>query len=74
MIAIAWATTVAWVRSLTCELPQAVGVTKKIKEIGKLKKKGVSVMAKWLMNPTRNHEVVGSTPGLAQRVKDPALP
>ena len=27
---------------------------------------GVPVMAQWLTNPTRNHEVVGSVPALPQ--------
>ena len=42
----------------------------------KLKKitSGVPVVAQWLTNPTRNHEVAGSIPALAQWVNDPALP
>jgi len=35
---------------------------------------GVSIVAQWLTNPTRNHEVAGSVPALAQWVNYPALP
>ena len=35
---------------------------------------GVPVMAQWLTNPTRNHEVAGSVPALARWVNDLALP
>ena len=40
----------------------------------RIKNSGVPVVAQWLTNPTRNHEVAGSVPALAQWVNDPALP
>ena len=48
----------------------ALNVKPKTKKLAE----GVPVVAQWLANLTRNHEVVGSIPGLAHWVKDPALP
>ena len=39
-----------------------------------LEVQGVPVVAQWFTNPTRNHEVAGSIPGLVPWVKDLALP
>ena len=35
---------------------------------------GVPIVAQWLTNPTRNHEVMGSVPVLTEWVKDLVLP
>ena len=44
------------------------------KEVGiKNVSMGVPIVAQWLRNLTRNHEVAGSIPGLAHWVKDPVL-
>ena len=36
----------------------------------KMQAQGVPVVAQWLKNPTRSHEVAGLIPGLAQWAKD----
>ena len=59
---------------LAWEPPCATGVALKSKKTNKTQKSGVPVVAQWLTNPTRNHEVAGSVPALAQWVNDPALP
>ena len=48
--------------------------TKIAKIKNKQTKTGVPLIAQWLTNPTRSHEVVGSIPDLGQWVRDPAFP
>ena len=62
-----WAVEVPWLRNFH------LSKVTKLAEF-KMVLQGVPVVAQWLMNPTRNHEVVGLIPGLAQWVRDLVLP
>ena len=61
------------IRPLALELPYAAKLALE-KAKREKKKKGVPIVAQWLTNPTRNHEVADSIPALAQWVNDPASP
>ena len=63
-----WLASVALVRPLAWELPYALDVILKSND------DGVPIVAQWLKNLIRNHEVSGSIPGLTQWVKGPVLP
>ena len=71
---------VAPIRPLAWEPPYATGVApekaKRQKKKKKRKKKLIVEFPLWHSgkSPTRNHEVTGSIPGLAQCIKNMALP
>ena len=69
-------TAIAPIGPLAWEPPYAQGAAlEKTKRQNKRTTCGVSVLAQWLTNLTSIHEEdAGSIPGLAQQVKDPALP
>ena len=62
----------------TCVYTASLGCTLENLQLNQLQLKNISGGSSHHttaeMNPTRNHEVADSIPGLAQWVKDPALP
>ena len=67
----------SWVLSPHCSAPRGPSAApmKPLPSFGvKIKHRGLPVVAQQVTNPTSIHEDVGSMPGLAQWVKDPALP